>query len=151
MAEIERRPIKFRAWDRTKNRWFYPPDKMDSHLGDFSMTGDGRVYVEGLNQDLTLCQFTGLHDRNGTEIYEGDIIRSLEGDYVVKWFDCDEEARQYAGTSANYPKNAPAVGFGFLLLRGEWDHKDFKLCYFKGRNEVMGNIFQNGDLLNAQD
>ncbi len=137
MAKIERRPIKFRAWDRTKNRWLYPPDKMDSHLGDFAMTGDGRVYIEGLYQDLILCQYTGIKDKNLVEIYEGDIIL-MKSSYgsdkkVVEWSDvhCGFYAKCISGYNSPRPQG--------YLLANTW------------KKVVIGNKFQNGDLLNAKD
>lgn len=135
MAEIERRPIKFRAWDRTKNRWFYPPGMMDSHPGDFSMTGDGRVYIEGVYQDVALCQFTGLTDNNGTEIYEEDIIADAGGwSYHVRWND------------GAFVRDRSAQLQGMRELHG-WER-----LHQAGTTmmEVIGNIFQNGDLINAK-
>lgn len=132
------REIKFRAWNGSKLI------KLDALMLPLD---DG---------DMPVMQYIGLRDKNGVEIYEGDIIASWmwegrETDeaavYLVKWFDKNEAEFIEVGTSTNYPNLAPAVGLGFSKIRGEFDHKDLKLCYFADRFEIIGNIYENPELL----
>ena len=75
----------------------------------------------------TICQCTGLKDKNGKLIFENDIVRIC--DYIVKVLWCDE----------------------FALYR--LDTKNFKFSYFFGETfkaedvEIIGNIFDNPELL----
>ena len=74
------RAIKFRAWDEKRKAYTYAPDKFSSSLGQYFLTLDGRIYIDGVFQEhLLLEQFTGLLDKNGKEIYEGDLVKGILG------------------------------------------------------------------------
>ena len=96
----------------------------------------GAEFSEGYHCDpTTVGQYTGLKDKNGKRIFEGDICRNTRtGEIVsVKWH----------GTMAGYVWNKRRAD-GFLFDFGEL----FRAC---DKYEVIGNIHDNKSLLNNQE
>lgn len=76
------REIKFRAWYESGNKGVQMRKVKELRMNDrYGITAhlDGGGTIRELNQHL-IMQFTGLHDKNGKEIYEDDIVESDESD-----------------------------------------------------------------------
>jgi hypothetical protein len=128
------REIKFRAWDEINERWL-EISSLQISLGKvnavWELAEENELY--GLHQ-VRLSQYTGLKDKNGEEIYEGDIINSGGRTEEVRW---SEDGN---GLSRD-EELAPPVGF--WLFQGSWGHP------LSRRHEltVIGNIYENPELL----
>lgn len=120
------REIKFRAWDLLEKRMRYLNKEMVGfrYYEVFCNTPDSRGF--------DLMQFTGLKDKNDIEIYEGDVVRGSafeDGDLEigeVAWF---EYCWDISG----------------LITDGEFN--DLMEWYAAGNLEVIGNIYENPELL----
>jgi uncharacterized phage protein (TIGR01671 family) len=94
--------------------------------------GDAHVNVPVLNR--TLAQYTGLHDKKGVEIYEGDICEQWgEPNFVVEWYEGG-----FIGKDVDGGKITPwdVTASPFPLVGAE-----------TSGTEVIGNIYENKELL----
>ena len=120
------REIKFRVWhpkDKFMGVPFHAMQKFNQNIGIFP-------------DDAILMQYTGLHDKNGKEIYEGDILRwhyaypKPEDYFIVKWLD---------------------FRCAFSLFRQNYlmSHLPYADLHTNNdRNyEVIGNIYENPELV----
>lgn len=126
------REIKFRAWN-VRNQVMVD-DFVISPTGE-KLTHSGNLLYEGVYETkLELMQCTGLKDKNGTEIYEGDIV----GDFSEK----------------RLPKHLVVVwgtdGFELSdeVKGGSWYVKpEFVDDDWGSHCEVIGNIYENKELI----
>ncbi len=127
------REIKFRAWDKEKGEMIpkvgvlplggvLKPDG-ETRVGDVGAYAKNYKYLH--SEKIEVMQYTNLKDKNGEEIYEGDILASklFHGDsgtwnYEVRWTE----------------KNASFEINGYLIR-----HYD--------EVEIIGNIYENPNLL----
>lgn len=129
------REIKFRAWDKNDKRIFIDPQMIDFYNKKIGYMQYQTEYMPDTSYSIPvgfeefeyseLMEWTGLYDKNGEEIYEGDIfhIGSKKILYVVEWIDCGLKGRQI--------KNISWIG----------------LDYWKDDIEVIGNIYENPELM----
>jgi len=131
------REIKYRAWDK-KAREMYQVNELGVGSASYEQyavnvyqqpeTGFSKFYP-GV---VLVMQYTGYKDRNETEIYEGDILKyenpkyPNHKPYVIKWSDDD---------------------CGFECVNSE----NFMLPSVWGEMEIIGNIYDNPELLKGVD
>ena len=146
------REIKFRAWNKKaevyETGWCYP--KRIHEITDKNGFMEFGFYP---NDDVILMQYTGLKDKNGKEIYEGDIVRILYTDWASQSVnDKGEYPLSVDDYMKSISKNGVVVFSGDrYVLRfksekyGEYNDRMYEGTH--GRKEVIGNIYENPELL----
>lgn len=86
------REIKFRGKSKKDGKWLYG-DLLRNVDGDFAVVQPFGIHLNNYCEPYevdpdTIGQFTGLKDRDGTDVWEGDLLRTPEGDImIVEWED----------------------------------------------------------------
>lgn len=118
------RTIKFRAWNRNAGLMIIPSEE---ELGAL-------IKHPELNSEFSLMQYTGFKDKNGKEIWEGDIVRGTTDKWDAETKTCDIVKVKWDEETSGF------VPFSMY---------DSDCCTGTSPNdvEVIGNIYQNKDLL----
>jgi len=124
------RVIKFRGKKISDNSWVF------GHYSAFDGEGDDYHYIGNTKGMIvrvtpeTVGQFTGLHDKNGKEIFEGDI---METELFTKYFQITFGNSEKWGSSFCHQSHNSI----YVLNKN-----------FADTSEVIGNIYENKELLN---
>ena len=115
------REIRFRAWDKI-NREMIPWNRL---LNGHNLRN---VFMRPEMCGLILMQYTGLKDKNGVEIYEGDIL-------ILCWSDEVGESH-----------------WGKVIVKNPFEYTPEEARYFiySDEIEVIGNIYENQELLGEE-
>ena len=141
------RAIKFRAWI-TEAKQMIEHNSID--FNDFLHKTDllGNINHSYCGDDFALMQFTGLLDKNGKEIYEGDIIKwgMHKGSeeyfhrYAVVEFNPDIQFRILFYVNSETGEKKPTDNYIFHFGKFTYKETDKHI-------EIIGNVFESPDLV----
>ena len=152
------REIKFRGKRISDNTWIYGrrlaqyflSEQTEIVISDCTEEGGDIIYREAKIFPYTLCQYTGLEDKNDTPIYEGDIVESVSWN---EFFSTDN------GEILKALRRPMLVVFhegAFCMMEdyhdstippNYWDLRSNSNFSVSGDLEVIGNVFDNPELL----
>lgn len=112
------REIKFRAWDEVSEKILNWNDFLDTNMKN--------TFIAPESTGLILMQYTGLDDKNGKEIYEGDIAKYENMIGKIMFFN------------------------GSFILSDLEETEEWELGVINAEIEVIGNIYENRELLGGE-
>ena len=127
---------RYRAWMKSL-KWMCDVTNIsfDSKFVDICQQGDTERYTEMSVEfdEIELMQSTGLKDKNGKEIFEGDILDYKGRKALVRWH----------GSYASF-----IYRFVDELQKRNTEWKPLYLAYMKC--EIIGNVWEDGDLIDGK-
>ncbi len=120
------REIKFRAWIKQDDDYFMAYniqniyDGMNDESGKLGGVSSFHSFLD--EEDVKVMQFTGLKDKNGKEIYEGDIL-------------------------SNGSKSGKVIFHRCAFMVEEKNGQGILSSYIQADFEVMGNIYENPEII----
>ena len=122
------REIKFRAWLRDKKEMYYSDQNTASRMNGLELFTQKVGNAEGFTPEV--MQSTGLKDKNGVLIYEGDILKCsrLENEITIVEYIDD----MFHLKSTRHPN----------LSNG-----NYRMATLADTSEIIGNIYENPELL----
>lgn len=122
----------FRAWNKLASRMYIVNGlHFDRGMVQYANNDNAIRFIK--LENIILMQSTGLHDKNGKEVFVGDIIKCTRG--------CPHEVyleKEYGGT---YVGGMPAIYLKGIREGYAWT----------GAEEILGNIYENPELLEVAE
>lgn len=121
---------KFRAWDKET--------KTMNGMAEIYRNRNQEIELRPRDENIILMQSTGLHDKNGKEIFEGDIVRMRN----------PRDRRQIGMFQVVRVANSPMLG----LLDKKLTTEIFNLYeHMRNYYEIIGNVYENPELLEVTE
>ena len=147
--------IRSRIGENMGDRYLFKAKRLDNHywiLGFLSVNKTGKYFIRPIcgsalsSEEVdknTICQCTGLKDRNGKLVWENDIIKYHFGELYA-------QIRYGAYQSCFDSKKAEHIGFYVDWSESSNYRKDLGYWINMVNAEAVGNIFDNPDLLESE-
>lgn len=119
------RVLKFRAWDNKQKKMLYGVS-----IGTIKVWDENAPLIShefSYSEDCIFEQYTGLTDKNGKEIYEGDLVKCWDGENGEVCF-CD-------------------ISLQYIVKFADGDDEDLASC----EAEIIGNIHENPELVGGEE
>lgn len=128
--------VKFRAWDKRFSMMIYQLANGYRHdfNGEIALINDRGESI-AVSDEFELMQFIGLKDKNGEEIYEGDIVKC--GWYYGDDFGNEIGDMEFSNQVVEFTVGAQGSGFDLNVHGME-------------NSEIIGNIYENPELLESK-